>query len=127
VIHLQILTGAWRQTLFVFTKALFQLQITGRRSKIGGRTSYVVDISLEVFQLREHFGLSQYAFCASNGDLASLVIFDGAEITGTVASSIVNNGKLDLFDGRNSAKRLVGRVVVSHIRQLVYLVKLLRA
>ncbi len=51
VIHRQIFTGLWKQTLFILAGSFFKLLYARRMAKIGCRPSHIMNIALKILVL----------------------------------------------------------------------------
>ena len=58
MVYLQIFAGFWKQTLFLGADALLHLFVTGRKTKIGSRPAYIVDVSFKIRIPDDLFGFS---------------------------------------------------------------------
>ena len=89
VIDLQMLTRCGREALACRAYTGCLLLITGRITEIGGGTSHVVYIALEIGHRGNESRLGDDALLAPRAHLASLVKGDGAEVAGAEAASVI--------------------------------------
>jgi hypothetical protein len=78
-------TGFGKETFPVRAEASGPLPGAGRREEVGGRTAYIVNVSLETRGLPEGGGFPDQAFLAAGGDGPALMEGNGAE--GTAAKT----------------------------------------
>ena len=123
VIGNQIRTRFWCKALFTLTKSMINLKFTRRLSEIGSRTADIVNIAFKILKGCKEFCLFNNAFLASRGNISALMKLNRAEITRTVTATIMSNRKLDLLNTRNAALTFINRMICTHIRQIVNIVK----
>lgn len=124
MIHDKIFARLGSEAFSSLTHTAFFLTLAGGLTEVGGGTAHVMDVSLEVGEVCEHFCFANNGILASGGDGAALVIRDGAEIARAVATANVIDGEFDLLDGGNTAKRFIGRVIISFVGKLINRIKL---
>ena len=126
VVGIQIGTGPGGQTVPVPAQAVLQLILAGRAPEIGGGPAYVVDVALEAGVSGQSRDFTDDALMAPGGDHPPLVEGQGAEFTGAETPAVVDDGEADLFNGRNTSQRVVGRVRLPLVGQFRHVVQLRR-
>ena len=121
----QILTRFRKKTLAARTRAACQLLFTGRETEIRGGSAHIMDITLEIRLLCQKLCLLHQGFVASGLDDASLVEGQGAEAACAEASPVADQAELDFSYGGHASKLLIGRMVVPHVRKIIYRIHLL--
>ena len=103
MIHNQIRTWLWEQTLTVRTDAIFLLFLAGALPEIRRRAADIVNVALEIRQLGQQLSFAEDAFGAAALDDAPLMERDGAEIARAEASARGGNREFDLLQRWDAA------------------------
>ena len=85
-----------------------------------------MDIALESGHLGDLFCFLDHALVAADLNVASLMERKRAEVARAEAAAVVDDGELYLLNGGYTAERLIRRMIVTHVRQRVNMVHLLR-
>ena len=85
-----------------------------------------MDVALEAGHLRDLFRFFDNALVAAHLNVASLMERERAEVARAEAATVVDDGELHLLNGRYAAERFIRRMIVTHVRQRVNMVHLLR-
>ena len=126
VVCFDVLAGGWEQTALVLAAAEFLLLFAGRKAEIRGRAADIVDVSLEAGHLRDLFRFFDHALVAAHLNVASLMERQRAEVARAEAAAVVDDGELYLLNGGYAAECLIRRMIITHVRQRVNMVHLLR-
>ena len=97
------MTGRGEQALPVFTDPVLQLFLTGWVPEIGGRTSNIMNIALEILILYHTLCLCKNGSMTARLHNASLVESQGTEITAAKTAAVTNQAELDLGNSRDPA------------------------
>ena len=114
MIYLKIFAGGGGKTLSVCTNTAFKLFVARGITEIGSRPANVVEIALEIGHFGNGLCLGDYRLMTANADVPPLVIRKRAEVTGTVAAAVMDDGKLNLLDPGDPAKCLIRRMIGTH-------------
>ena len=125
VVGHEVAAGRGEETLAVLARAALELAVAGGAAEVGRGAAHVVDIALEVGQLRELFRLGDHRFMAARRDDAPLMEGQRAERARAVAAAHMGDGKLDFLERGDAAQAVVHRVPRAHIGQGVGVVQLL--
>ena len=124
VVDHEVFAGLGRKAFSALAHTAFFLSLAGGMTEVCGRTADVVDVTLEIGHMREHFRFAHDGIFTSGGDHSALMVRDRAEITSAVATANVVDGEFDFLDGRNTAERFIERMIISFVGKLVDRVKL---
>mgnify|MGYP002627696202 CR=1 FL=1 len=113
------------KALAILADTFCQLFLTGRLTKIGSRSAYIMDISLE-FRIFCHFdSFLQDRFMTPCLEDTSLMKGQGTEITAAEAAAIAGKTEFDLFQSRYTAFCIVHGMPGIRIRQIVNVIHFL--
>ena len=116
---MKIFTWFGKETLLIFTDALCQLLFTGWMTEIGRRSAHIMDITFKIRVPGKCLRFINNRFMAPGLDNSSLMKSKGAETAAAKTAPVAHQTEFDLFNGRNTAGRLIGRVIGPHIIQTV--------
>ena len=120
-----MLTGCGSKALTVLADTVLLLSVAGGIAEVGGRTTYVMDIALEVGHLGNLPCLGNNALLASRAHLSTLMEGQRTEITRAKAATVVGERELNLGNSRHASEIVIIGVEIPCIRQSVNCVKLL--
>ena len=124
VINLQVFARLRPETFATDTGALRKLLLAGWSTELGGRTTDVEDVALELLILRDLLRLLEDAFVGAALHDTALVHGEGAEITLTEAAAGLGDTFLDLTEGRDAARCIVHRMPCTHERKCIDIIHL---
>ena len=124
VIDLQVLARLRPETFATDTGALRELLLAGWSTELGGRTTDVEDVALELLILRDLLRLLEDAFVGAALHDTPLVHGEGAEITLTEAAAGLGDTFLNLTEGRDAARCIVHRMPCAHERKGIDIIHL---
>ena len=124
MISTDILTWLREQALTVRAGALGQLLFAGRKTEIGSRAAYIVDITLKIGLLRQKLRFFHQRLMASCLNNAALMEGQRTEAAGSKAATVADQAEFDFPDSRNTAICFVTRMVISHVRKRIDLIHL---
>ena len=124
MISTDILTWLREQALTVRAGALGQLLFAGRKTEIGSRAAYIVDITLKIGLLRQKLRFFHQRLMASCLNNAALMEGQRTEAAGSKAATVADQAEFDFPNSRNTAICFVTRMVISHVRKRIDLIHL---
>ena len=127
VVGAQVAARFGEEALLGGAHASLELLGAGRCLEVRRGAAHVVDVALEVGQLRERPGLAHERLVAARLQAPPLVEGQRAEAAAAEAAAVGGERELDLLDGGDAAGRLVVGVVSARVGQLVHEVQLVGA
>ena len=125
VIRDQVLAWLREQTLFSRTCSVFQLFFAGREAEVRRRTADIMDIAFEIRLVCQIFGLLDNRLMAPNLDDPALVEGQRTEAAAAETAAVADEAEFHLRERRDPARRVVGRMPFSHIRERVDIIHIL--
>ena len=95
MVDFEIFAGLGEKAFAMLTCSCFQLLRTGRFSELGRRSSYIMDISFEVFVPCKHLCFPDYGFFASADHFSALMVCERAETASAKAPAVNGYGVFD--------------------------------
>ena len=122
MICIYIFARSRKETLLCRAYTVPKLFFTRWMTKICGRTSYIMDVSLKIFFFNHLFRFFYKRFMTSDLYNTPLVKCKRTETASSETSPVADQAEADLRNCRDSSFRFIRRMISPHIRQIINII-----